>query len=127
MKAIISMVIGVLAVFATQLQAGTPMCVARDSGPFCYYAGKVSKIYVNASNMILLYFDTPLDMASANSVGFTPSNPDAAIVNLLNTPEFAKLFYSTALSAQATGRAVSIQMRGTDRGYLIADRIWLPE
>ncbi|WP_251359709.1 hypothetical protein [Kangiella sp. TOML190] len=46
-------------------------------------------------------------------------------MSLDDNPEFAKLFYSTALSANAQNKKVSIQMRGTYDGYLKADRIWL--
>jgi hypothetical protein len=55
----------------------------------------------------------------------TIHNGGAAAFKIDAAPEFAKMFYSTALSAQATNRNVGIQMRGVDSGYLGFDRIWL--
>jgi len=75
--------------------------------------------------MILLYFDAPVDVASANSFGINITNPTAAALPVSENPEFAKMFYSTALAAQASDRSITIQMRKNYGGYLQADRIWL--
>lgn len=72
-----------------------------------------------------MYFDTPLDLHVAQGVGFNPAVASAAIIKVDDHPDFAKLFYSTALAAQASGREVTIQMRGVASGYLVIDRIWL--
>ncbi len=101
-----------------------PTCQDHPSGPYCSYTGKVASIYVNTSNTILVYFDAPVDVSLANSFGMNITNSVAAAVSNEN-PEFAKMFYSTALTAQASGRAISIQMRGNHGGYLKIDRIWL--
>ncbi|UTW46450.1 hypothetical protein KFE80_06110 [bacterium SCSIO 12696] len=109
--------------------AGKPAC-SSSYGGYCYYDGYVSRIYVNASGLILLYYDTLFDSEqSADVAGFSISSSGrhAAAVVISENPEFAKLFYSTALSAQATKRKISIQMRNTTSGYLKADRIWLAE
>jgi len=112
-----------IAVFAN---AGAPTCHTHSSGNYCKYYGPVSQIYINSSNQILLYFEEPVDVSEANSVGMGISSGIAASFNVTENPEFAKLFYSTALAAQASGRNVSIQMRGSYGGYLKFDRIWLP-
>lgn len=112
--------------FSFSINAGTPTCHTHPSGNYCQYTGKVKEIYVNSSDWILLYFDTPLDVNVPQGLGINAVRGGAAIVKISNNPEFAKLFYSTALTAQASGRDVTIQLRGVQSGYLQADRIWLP-
>ncbi len=104
--------------------AGAPTCSA-SAGGYCVYKGKVDSIYVNASNFILLYFDTPVALDVPNVAGYSITRGEAAAFKIDNNPEFANYFYSTALAAQASGRSVSIQMRGVQSGYLQFDRIWL--
>ena len=106
--------------------SGAPTCHASHGG-YCAYKGKVKNLYVNSGNLILLYFDTPLAVGAADVAGFSATRNNAAAFLITQNPEFAKLFYSTALAAQASGREVSIQMRGTQSGYLKLDRIWLSE
>ncbi len=125
MKLIIILSVVILFFNTDNLFAAAPKCNANDGKPFCGYVGKVNKIYVNTNNSILLYFDTKLDIGNATGVGFNVSRNNAAIIKVDGNPEFAKLFYSTALAAQASGRNISIQMRGVNSGYLMADRIWL--
>ncbi len=103
--------------------AAAPYC----STSYCVYNGKVDSIYVNSGGYILLYFDTPMPASEPDKAGFSVSNLTASIYKISDNPEFAKLFYSTALAAQASGRPVSIQMRGVVNGYLKFDRIWLAE
>ena len=64
-------------------------------------------------------------MAQANSLGMNITNANAAAFQVADNPDFAKLFYATALAAQTSGRAVTLQMRGSINGYLKFDRIWL--
>lgn len=107
--------------------AATPACYTNPSGNYCQYTGKVTQIYTNSSNLILLYFEEPIDIANANSYGMNISYGNAAAFLASDNPTFAEMFYSTALTAQASGRSVSIQMRGNEQGYLKFDRIWLPQ
>ena len=74
-----------------------------------------------------MYFDTPMDPANASVAGYSISNGGAALVSIGDSPEFAKLFYSTALAAQASQRKVTVQMHGSLGSYLKIDRIWLAE
>lgn len=113
-----------MALISINSHAGKPACYSSHGG-FCSYKGKVKSIYINSGNAILLYFDTPLAAGDSDIAGYSTSNYSAAIVSVSENLEFAKLFYSTALTAQASGRDVSIQMRGTLSGYMKADRIWL--
>ena len=112
--------------FSTLLTAGQPVCHSA-SGGYCSYSGFVSNIYVNKFNDILVYFDTAMENGAGDTAGYTVNNHNAAILNIDESPEFAKLFYSTALAAQSTKRRISIQMRGVKSGYLKIDRIWLSE
>ncbi len=107
------------------VNAGTPTCHDHSSGSYCRYTGQVQSIYINTGNLILLYFDSPIDVSVPSEKGFHITNGSATAFLVDERPEFAKLFYSTALAAQASGREVTIQMRGTQHGYLRFDRIWL--
>ncbi|MFA0813455.1 hypothetical protein [Microbulbifer epialgicus] len=109
---------------ANNLQAGTPTCHS-GSDAYCQYVGKVERVYVNNDNLILLYFDTPVPLSVPASIGLSVGSGFAAAVDADENPEFAKMLYSTALTAQASGRSVTIQMRGIQNGYLKIDRIWL--
>lgn len=116
--------------FAPFAYADKPVCQTHPTGGYCSYTGHVQKIYVNAAGDILIYFDTPFDSEQDTTVaGFTISSNGrlAATVRIADGADFAKLFYSTALSAQATKRKIDIQMRNTHNGYLKVDRIWLSE
>jgi len=102
-----------------------PTCQTYNENNYCSYSGKVQRIYVNASNQILIYFDQPLSLEVASTFGYEITYGGAAIFPIDDKPEFAKMFYSTALTAQASGRNISIQMRSVLNGYMKFDRIWL--
>jgi len=106
--------------------ADKPVCHS-SSGGYCSYYGYVDKIYVNSGNLILLYFDTAMDDGEWDKAGFQASSRTATAIRIDDNPEFAKLFYSTALAAQTSKRMISIQMRGNYGNYLLADRIWLDD
>lgn len=106
--------------------AAKPVCHDTHGG-YCSYTGKVERIYINSGNVILLYFDTTMDDGEWEKAGYDAANRSATAIQLNDNPEFAKLFYSTALAAQASKRSISIQMRGLYQGYLKADRIWLSQ
>ena len=114
-----------LPLFSVNTLAAAPTCQLHNGSPYCSYNGKVQRIYVNASNLILVYFDTPIDPTIPQSHGYDVTNGGAGAIAISENPEFAKLFYSTALAAQASGRNISIQMRNNVSSYLKIDRIWL--
>lgn len=58
--------------------AASPTCHSHSSGNYCQYTGKVQRIYINSSNLILLYFEEPINIADANSYGMNISNGSAA-------------------------------------------------
>lgn len=124
MKILIFLVVPLLTSFAAV--ASAPACYSSYNG-YCQYDGKVSRIYVNSGNLILLYFDEAMDPAAGSEANMSLTTGVAAAVRITDNPEFAKLFYSTALAAQASQRNVQIQMRGTISGYMKVDRIWLAE
>ncbi len=108
------------------LFAAAPKCqLSASNNPYCSYKGKVKNIYINSGNLILIYFDTPVDINVPKEFGYNVRYAGATAYLVDDNPEFAKLFYSTALSAQASGRDISIQMKEVQSGYLKFDRIWL--
>lgn len=117
------MILALLLLLPMAGYAASPAC--HDN--YCQYTGKVERIYINSSNLILLYFEEPIDIADANSYGMNISNGSAAAFLATGNPTFAQMFYSTALTAQASGRSVQIQMRGSEQGYLKFDRIWIAQ
>lgn len=115
-----------LLLFASiSVNAAAPTCHVNTGGNYCTYKGLVQRIYINDSGLILIYFDAPIAVADAGAVGFSISNGAAAAIVLQTNIEFSKLLYSTALTAKAAGIEVTMQMRGTQNGYLKVDRIWI--
>lgn len=118
----------VLLLTAAESRAGAPTCHTHHHGNYCAYVGTVKSLYINSGNQILMYFDTPMDPSTPTSVGISGvSNHTATAFYLPDNTEYGKLLYATLLAAQSRGATVSIQMRGTYNGYLVVDRIWLPE
>jgi len=111
-------------VISSGVIAASPTCSSAYGG-YCNYEGKVQKVYINSGGLILIYFNKAIDVSVASEAGFTITNGSAAAFTVTKNPDFAKMFYSTALAAQASGRNVTIQMTGVNSGYLEFDRIWL--
>lgn len=105
--------------------AAKPGCSLHNGSYYFHYKGPVKTIYANESNLILIYFEAPMSVEEVASCGLTVSSGAAGSYAIDDNPEYAKLLYSTALAAQASGRDVSIQMRAVRSGYLKIDRIWL--
>ncbi len=53
--------------------ASVPACYSSHNG-YCQYTGKVSRIYVNSDNLILLYFDTAMDPAEGSIASMSLSS-----------------------------------------------------
>ena len=125
MRLFLLIVVAVL--ISVDVVAAEPTCSTYNGSSYCAYTGKVQNLYVNDGDMILMYFDSAMDLDRPALVGISGvTSSGAAAIKISTNPEFAKMFYSTALSAQATGRSVSVQMRNSLNGYLVLDRIWLP-
>jgi hypothetical protein len=114
------------ALFGTSgmVHAGKPGCGTSGGENYCYYTGKVLNSYVNAGNVILMYFDTQFGSTSEINIP-NVQTLGACAVSMTGTPAFSKLFYASILTAQAGGRNVSVQMRGTINGTLVCDRVWV--
>lgn len=108
--------------------AGAPTCQFSGASPYCQYSGKVTRVYINEWNTILLYFDTAMDLNQPTSVGYEGvTSANAAAYPLSDNPDFGKLLYASLLAAQARGATISVQMRNRHGGYLRIDRIWVYE
>jgi len=124
MKALIILTLMCALLLSSNVQAATPTCHSAYGG-YCQYSGIVKRIYINSGNIILIYFENAINISEAETAGLTITNGAAAAFRVSNNPDFAKMFYSTVLAAQASGRKVVIQMRGIESGYLAFDRVWL--
>jgi hypothetical protein len=110
------------------VQAAAPVCYPYNGTGYCQYSGRVVKAYVNAYDQILLYFDTPVDLNQAASVGLTGATVStAAIYNMSANRDFGKMLYATLVAAQARGANVEVQMHSVSGGYLVMDRVWIVE
>lgn len=125
MKKVLSL-LSIICTISFPSLAAKPTCSPNYNG-YCSYTGTVARIYINSGNLILIYFDEPVNLSEPSKAGLSITETSAAAYKVNDNPEFAKLFYSTALAAQASKRKVTIQMRGTTHGYLKFDRIWLSE
>jgi len=105
--------------------AGAPVCRTNSVGNYCSYVGYVDEAYINDSGLFLLYFDTPLNLSVASSVGFNADVTGAAAYPVAENDQFGYMLFSVALSALSENKRVHIQMRGTHDGYLKIDRIWI--
>ena len=113
---------------APKAHAAAPVCYPYGGAGYCQYTGKVVKAYVNAYDQILLYFDAPVDLNHAVSVGLTGASVSvAAIYNMAANKDFGKMLYATLLAAQSRGANVEVQMHSVSGGYLAIDRIWIVE
>jgi hypothetical protein len=108
--------------------AGAPQCYPNNGSWYCQYAGPVSAAYLNASGLILLYFDTPLDPSNLSSAGVTGVSQYGGAAYVMSTnPDYAKTLYASLLAAQARGVSVTVQMQGVVQGYLQLINIWVPQ
>lgn len=124
MKQLLVIILLLSSWISLSVQASTAFC-SSASVNYCQYTGKVSKIYVNSDGVILMYFESPITPSEAQNAGFTIRSGIAAVFQISENVEFAKMFYATALAAQASGRDVIIQMHDVEIGYLKFSRIWL--
>jgi hypothetical protein len=122
-------VTSVLALFqAPPASAGAPNCYPYNGSGYCQYDGRVREAYINSSNQIILYFDTPVNPASAAAVGLAGVTVDSAAIYLMqNNPDFGKALFAAMLAAQSRGAMVSVQMHSVYGGFLVMDRIWVRE
>ena len=106
--------------------AGTTCQTTSSGTAYCLFNGTIKELYINSSNTILVYFDTPVSVSVPQSVGLNVTQTTATALTMTESnSDFAKLFYSTALAAHMAGRNVKIQMRDVEGGYLKFDRIWI--
>jgi hypothetical protein len=104
--------------------AAAPTCHTYSGSGYCQYTGVVQQAYVNSAGLIIIFFDTPFDLSAPASVGIPGvSVSNACAFVIAESPDYAKMLYASALTAQARGTTVSMQLWGTTQGYLRCDRI----
>ncbi len=119
------LMLGVLMSMATGARAATFNCHEQASGGYCKYVGKIQQLYINESNVMLMYYETPIDLIQASDVGLACASLGNAAIYKTTWPS-AEYFYSTLLMALTADREINIQLGcAHDTGYLNIDRIWL--
>lgn len=125
---IIGFVALVMASGSGAARASAPVCYPNNGNWYCDYSGTVASAYVNSSNWILLYFDTPIDPSILSSAGISGvSVYSAALYVMSDNPDFGKALYATLLTAQARGATINVQMSSAADGYLVMDRVWVSQ
>lgn len=112
--------------FPSTLMAQTFTCHAASSGTgYCQYTGKLSRVYINENDKILIYFEEPIDISLPASVGLTSvTRGEAADYRFSYGERFAEYLYSTSLTALAGDKTVVMQFsRASDR--VIPNKIWI--
>ncbi|SIO20894.1 hypothetical protein SAMN02745824_3359 [Parasphingorhabdus marina DSM 22363] len=101
-------------------------CAGSGAGAYCQYTGKVARAYINDGNLILMYFEQPINTNLPAAVGITGITQAAAGAYYTpNNPEFAEYLYSTIVTALAADKTVSLQFKAAQSGYLRINKIWL--
>lgn len=121
MKKLVSSFALIAAVGADAAHAAAPTCAVYDGTPYCQYRGRVQSTYVNAGNLVILYFDAATTQMNIPGVGHL----NACAIHMPGKVDFAKMFYASALMAQAAGKTITVQMRDNVYGYAGCDRIWV--
>lgn len=128
MKMISKFLLATVAIFGLSgiANAQTFTCAVSNNIPYCTYTGKLDKVYFNIDKNMLFYFEQWVDVALPAAAGFTGiSRGDAGAFDADLDPVFAEYFYTTALTAFAGEKTVTIQLRGNVGGYMRVDRIWV--
>ncbi len=127
MNNFLKFLVGILAfaVWPSTLNAQTFTCAVSQNVPYCQYTGKLKNVYINEGNLMLLSFEQSVDISIPASVGYTGvTNGSAGMYTTTANPSFAEFLYSTALTAFASEKPVTMQFRGA-AGYMKIDRIWV--
>lgn len=120
------LLIAVAFLLPSSAMAQTFSCHPHNGAPYCFYSGKLSRVYVNEGNLMLFYMEEAIDANLPSSVGISGvSQLTSVAYPASNNPVFAEYLYSTALTAYAGNKTVSMQFRRVYGGWLIVDRIWI--
>lgn len=117
---------------ASNVASAGPVTCHTNANPdanYCRYTGNVSRLYINESNLILVYYDAQTPEGVAASAGYDsaehPNGRAAAAYTMGTNLEFGRVLYATLLAAKTQNRTVTLQMRGTIGSHLRIDRVWL--
>ena len=135
MKLVVFGVLGSLFCFllANEATAAEFSCQTPASGAYCQYIGPVRLVYNNADGLILMYYEAPVDIAQASSVGlpcgFGSAGAAAAMHDTIWDVEgfFNKSLLAALMLTKALKSDIWVQLRcanGTTP-YLQIDRFWL--
>ncbi|GAA0464021.1 hypothetical protein GCM10009096_00600 [Parasphingorhabdus litoris] len=119
--------IGTLIFGSSSASAQQSFFCSPSYGGYCQYTGKISQLYVNDANLIIMYFENSVDPAVISNTGISASVNNAGAYMITDNPIYAEYLYSTLITAQASKRPVTIQFFGTTSGYLKLSKVWLAE
>lgn len=119
---------GLFLLFISNYSFAAGLFCSASYGGYCNYSGKISRVYVNRSNLLLIYTEGGMDLSQLANAGnkFSMVTTGAAVaVNMNKYPVFGKNIYSAALTAFMGGKSITLQCKDNHGGYLQADRIWI--
>ncbi len=124
MKTVSKFFLGLLALstFSQGALAQSVSCAAT----YCQYVGKITRAYINEDNLMLIYFEEPFDVAMTANAGITGvSDGNAGSYIITDNPDYSEFLYSTALTALAADKTVTMQFYERRGSYLKIDKIWV--
>jgi hypothetical protein len=108
-------------VFAATVSLAALDCDA--GGGICTYTGTVEQSYARSDDhLILICFDQDYGTAPITPLYPEVTKGNAAAFLLNGNPEFGKILHSSALTAQLTGKTVTMNLQGTVDG---GSGVWL--
>ncbi len=123
--ALVVLAVAVLAGTGGDARAMSFNCHAGSGNPYCVYGGKVTRLYINESGLILMYFEGAVDALLATNHGLACAQNQGA-AKYQTTWGAADFIYSTLMTAKTSNQDISLQLRCAHGGtYLNIDRIWL--
>ena len=105
----------------------TAMCKSsKTSTPYCKYNGNITKVYLNAQGLVLVYLNADFSTKSAKEYGYNVGSGSIVSLNIIENKADLHL-YQTILFAMDEELAVELHARNTLSGYMKLDRIWLEQ
>lgn len=100
-------------------------CMQNNKGEgYCEYVGQISYLYSNFNGLVLVGFESPVDVEHAAKVGINIRNGSAGSLLPIGTP-VNEVMLEQLLMAHEKGRKVKLHMHDSQSGYPMIDYVWV--